>query len=138
MFIIVAGGGKLGANLATQLTREGNRITVIEQDHARVERLAELFPDLHVVAGDACEPVILETAQVGQADAVAAVTGDDEDNLVICLLARREYDVNTTAARINDPRNEWLFDARFGVDHTISSTRMMTDVLTREVESRNQ
>ncbi len=137
MFIIICGGGKVGANLATRLTEEGHRTTVIEQNGDRVERLADLFSELHVIHGDACEPVILETAQVSQADAIAAVTGDDEDNLVVCLLARREYNVGTTAARINDPRNEWLFDARFGVDHTISSTRMMAEVLTREVESRS-
>lgn len=135
MFIIIAGGGKVGANLAAQLHAEGHRVTVIEQHSDRIARLADLFPDLHVIHGDACEPVILETAQIGIANAVAAVTGDDEDNLVVCLLARREYGVTTTAARVNDPRNEWLFDERFGVDHTISSTRMMAEILTQEVDA---
>jgi len=135
MNIVVAGGGKLGANLAVNMKAAGHEVIVIEQLASRVERLRELHPDLHVVHGDACEPVILETAHIRRAHAVAAVTGDDEDNLVVCLLARREYDVATTAARINDPRNEWLFSEQFGVDHTVSSTSMMTEILTREVGS---
>lgn len=135
MIILVAGGGKLGANLAMNMQDAGHEVIVIEQLDRRVERLRQIHPGLNVVHGDACEPVILETAHVRRADAVAAVTGDDEDNLVVCLLARREYDVAVTAARINDPRNEWLFDQKFGVDHTVSSTTMMTEILTREMGS---
>lgn len=135
MIILVAGGGKLGANLAMNMQDAGHEVIVVEQLDRRVERLRQIHPDLNIVHGDACEPVILETAHVRRADAVAAVTGDDEDNLVVCLLARREYDVAVTAARINDPRNEWLFDQKFGVDHTVSSTTMMTEILTREMGS---
>ncbi len=135
MFILIAGGGKLGANLAENMRSAGHEVIVVEQDDCRVQRLRETRPDLKIVHGDACEPVILEAAHISRADAVAAVTGDDEDNLVVCLLARTEYHIPTTAARINDPRNEWLFDKRFGVDHTVSSTTMMTDVLKSEVGS---
>jgi trk system potassium uptake protein TrkA len=135
MIILIAGGGKLGANLAVNMQAAGHEVIVVEQQACRVDRLREVYPDMNVVHGDACEPVVLETAHVRRADAVAAVTGDDEDNLVVCLLARREYEVDTTAARINDPRNEWLFDQRFGVDHTVSSVTMMTEILTREVGS---
>lgn len=134
MFVVVAGAGKLGANLALQLLAEGHEVTAIEERAERVRQLAEQHASLKVIHGDACEPVVLESAHVSRADIVAAVTGHDEDNLVICLLARREYGVGTTVARVNDPRNEWLFDERFGVDHTVSSTRTIADLITADVE----
>jgi trk system potassium uptake protein TrkA len=133
MFILIAGGGKLGSNLATMLREADHEVTVVEQNAERAAQVAEQHPDVHVVHGDACEPVILEAAHVSRADAVAAVTGDDEDNLVVCLLGRREYGVDLSIARVNDPRNEWLFDARFGVDIAISNTRMIARLLNEEI-----
>jgi len=133
MFILIAGGGKLGASLATMLREAHHEVTVIEQDAGRIQQITEEHPDITVVHGDACEPVILETADISRADAIAAATGDDEDNLVVCLLGRREYDVNLTIARVNDPRNEWLFDKRFGVDVAISDTRTIARLLNDEI-----
>lgn len=133
MFVLVIGGGKIGANLAEMLVAEKHEVTVIEQDPARVAALTRTEPAYRIVEGDGCEPVILELAHISRADAVAAVTGDDEDNLVVCLLGRREYGRALTVARVNDPRNEWLFDARFGVDVAISNTRMISKLLTEEI-----
>ncbi|MBS3957267.1 MAG: NAD-binding protein [Clostridiales bacterium] len=134
MFVLIVGGGKVGAALAQELGDTGHTCRVIEQDPARVEHLAEDHPALDVLRGDGCEPVVLESGRITQADAVAAVTGHDEDNLVVCLLAKREYSVRVTVARINDPRNEWLFTEMFGVDHTVSSTRMMAHILDEHLE----
>ncbi len=136
MNVLVVGGGKLGANLAVLLRAAGHSPTVIEQRPDRIALLAEECSGITIVEGDGCEPVVLEEAHIARADVVAAVTGDDEDNLVVCLLARRHYNVPRTAARINEPRNEWLFTERFGVDETVSSTRMMADLLTSEVEEQ--
>jgi trk system potassium uptake protein TrkA len=133
MFVLVVGGGKLGSNLAQTVRAEGHELVVVELDRKRASQLANSGVDAEVVQGDGCEPAVLERAHVGRADVVVAVTGDDEDNLVVCLLAKREYGVKTTLARINDPRNEWLFDARFGVDVSVSNTRIMAQLLTEEV-----
>ena len=135
MFIVVVGGGKVGSNLARMLAQEGHEAVVVERDPRHVAELAETMPDLRVVEGDGCLPSILELAHISRADALAAVTGCDEDNLGQCLLARREYAVPVTAARVNDPRSEWLFDAAFGVDHALSGTRAMAEVFTRDVEA---
>lgn len=134
MYIIITGGGKVGANLALELAAEGHETMVVERSAERVAELAEEFPSLRVTEGDACEPAVLEAAHVARADALAAVTGRDEDNLVQCLLARSEWRVGVTAARVNDPRNEWLFTERYGVDHAVSGTRAMADVFRRDVE----
>lgn len=133
MFAVIVGGGKLGSNLASLLVEAGHRVTVVEQDHERVMTLEALDGGYSIVHGDGCEPVILESAHISRADVVAAVTGDDEDNLVVCLLGRREYDVDMTVARVNDPRNEWLFDRRFGVDVPVSNTAMIAKLLLGQV-----
>lgn len=133
MFVLIIGGGKLGAHLACMLHEAGHEVTVVEQDAERVAMLGERCPGAHVIHGDGCEPVILESARIASADAVAAVTGDDEDNLVVCLLAKREYGVDMTVARTNDPRNEWLFDRSFGVDVPVSNTTMIARLLLEQV-----
>ncbi|MDH4139790.1 MAG: NAD-binding protein [Coriobacteriia bacterium] len=133
MYVLVVGGGKLGANLAEMLRDAKHEVVIVEQDRKRAECVAEEMTDVRVVCGDGCEPAVLESAEVGRADAVAAVTGDDEDNLVVCLLGRREYGARLTIARVNDPRNEWLFDESFGVDIAVSNTRIIARLLTEEV-----
>lgn len=133
--VIVVGGGKIGAALAALVLERGHEVTIVEADHDRAEVLAESVEGVRVVTGDGCEPVVLELAGIERADSVAAVTGDDEDNLVVCLLARRHYRVQTTSARVNDPRNEWLFTERFGVDHALSGTRRLARLVMREIES---
>ena len=133
MFVLVVGGGKLGANLARMVQDEGHEVAVVEQDRTRCQTISEWLSG-KVIEGDGCEPSVLESAGIARADVVAVVTGDDEDNLVGCLLARHEYGVGSTIARINDPRNEWLFDTRFGVDVAVSTTRIMAQLLTEEVK----
>lgn len=133
MATLIVGGGKLGSNLATMLAEENRDVVVVEIDGDRVQMLHETRPDLHVVHGDGCEPGALEAAGVDDCDTVIAVTGDDEDNLVVCLLGKRQYGAGLTVARVNDPRNEWLFAERFGVDIAVSDTRLIAQMLTEDV-----
>jgi trk system potassium uptake protein TrkA len=116
MHLVIIGGGQRGTELAEEALAAGHQVAIVEKDEPTVEHLRERLPDARIVHGDGDEPVVLEEAGVPAADAVAAMTDEDEDNLVACLLGRREYGVAATLARINNPRNEWLFSARFGVD----------------------
>lgn len=115
MKVLIAGLGRLGEQAAHLLAATGHQVTVIDRDRARLDELGG--EHLHrVVHGDACEPRILEKSGAHNTDLLLAATGDDEDNLVIALLAKRQFAVPRTLARVNDPDNAWLFDARWGVD----------------------
>jgi trk system potassium uptake protein len=115
MNVLIAGAGRLGEQAAHLLAATGHRVTVIDQDRAC---LAELESEhlYQVVHGDACEPTVLERAGVRNTDLLLAATGENEDNLVIALLAKRQFGVARTLARVNDPDDTWLFDDRWGVD----------------------
>jgi trk system potassium uptake protein len=132
MFAVVAGGGKVGSNVARTLIRGGHEVVLIEQRPDRYESLEQEFA--HVVHhGDATELFVLERAGVSRpADLVIAVTGDDEDNLVIGQLAREKYGVERVIARVNDPRNERLFDL-LEIPQTVSATRMVLGLIEHEV-----
>ncbi len=105
MYIIVAGGGKVGYYLAKTLVNEGHEVLVIEQDARKCSQIADELGNI-VLRGDAAEARILAEAGTSRADVVIAVTGDDEDNLVICQLAKKRFSVPRTIARINNPKNE--------------------------------
>jgi trk system potassium uptake protein len=133
MYVVIVGGGKVGSYVAKQLAEGGHRVAIVEQDEERCELLAEEMQHLgvKVVCGDGDEPYVLDGADVRAADAIVAATGHDEDNLVVTLLGRQEYKVPATIARINNPRNEWLFTEEFGVDMPVSSTKMIAELLDR-------
>jgi trk system potassium uptake protein len=132
MFAIVAGGGKVGSNVARTLLRRGHEVTLIEQRRDRYELLEREF-EYQVHNGDATELFVLERAGISRpADIVIAVTGDDEDNLVIGQLAREKYGVERVVARVNDPRNQQLFDL-LGLDLTVSATQMVLGLIEHEV-----
>jgi len=114
MKILIAGAGRLGEQAAHLLTATRHQVTVIEQNSTRLNELGD--GPYRLVHGDACEPRILEAAGALNADLLLASTGQDEDNLVIALLAKRQFAVGRTLARVNDPDNAWLFDDRWGVD----------------------
>jgi trk system potassium uptake protein TrkA len=131
MQIVIVGGGKTGGYLADRLHRE-HKVVVVEQRAGRAEYLRNGMPDIDVIIGDACEPSVLESAGAEQADLVIAVTGDDEDNLVVAMLTK----VLGTAqvyARVNHPRNEWLFDKAWGVDVAVSSPAMLYGLIGRDL-----
>jgi trk system potassium uptake protein TrkA len=132
MFAIVAGGGKVGANVARTLLRRGHEVTLVEQRRDRFERLEVEF-EHQVQHGDATELYVLERAGIARpADLVIAVTGDDEDNLVIGQLAKEKYGVAKVIARVNDPRNQQLFDL-LGLRLTVSATQMVLGLIEHEV-----
>ena len=132
MYVLIAGGGKIGANLARSLLRAGREVTMIEQRRDRFERLADEF-EHQVHLGDSTELYVLEQAGIARPpDLLIAVTGDDEDNIVICQLAREKYGVPKVIALVNDPRNEPHFDL-LGISPTVSATSMVLALVEHEV-----
>ena len=137
MYVLVAGGGKVGANLARTLIRLGHEVTLLEQHPGRFARLEEEF-EHQVQRGDATELYVLERAGIERPpDVVVAVTGDDEDNMVICQLARERYNVEKVVARVNDPRNAPLFDL-LGVAPTVSATQSILALVEHEVPEHDE
>lgn len=130
MYIVITGGGKVGFYLAQELLEAGHEVLVIEQSPERVSAIADELPDA-IMVGDACEVSTLDKAGIARADVVAAVTGDDEDNLVICDVARVRG-VSRTIARVNNPRNARLFEAR-GVETTVSATQVILSQIEQEL-----
>ena len=132
MYVVVAGGGKVGANVARSLLRMGHEVTLIEQRPYRYERLEEEF-EHQVLLGDATELHVLEKAGIARPpDLVLAVTGDDEDNLVICQIAREGYNVPKVIARVNDPRNQAHFEL-LGINQTVCATSNILGLVEHEV-----
>ncbi|HET9506761.1 MAG TPA: TrkA family potassium uptake protein [Gaiellaceae bacterium] len=132
MYAIVAGGGKVGANLTRSLLRMGHEVTLIEQSQYRFERVQDEFED-QILLGDATELHVLERAGIARPpELVLAVTGDDEDNLIICQLAREGYRVPKVIARVNDPRNQEHFDL-LDIDQTVCSTLNILGLVEHEV-----
>jgi trk system potassium uptake protein TrkA len=132
MYIIVAGGGKVGANLARSLIGQGQEVTMIEQRGDRFEQLEEEF-EHQVQLGDATEIFVLESAGIARPpDILVATTGDDEDNIIICQLAREKYAVPKVIARVNDPRNQPHFDL-LGISPTVCATLSLLALVEHEV-----
>jgi len=131
-FAIVAGGGKVGANVTRSLLGMGHEVTLIEQRRERFELLEEEFGHVPVL-GDATEIFVLERAGIARPpDLVLAVTGDDEDNLVISQIAREGYEVPKVIARVNDPRNQQHFDL-LGITQTVCATTSILGLVEHEV-----
>jgi trk system potassium uptake protein TrkA len=133
MRIVIAGGGAVGRHLAGDLLMRGHEVLLIEQEPAHLEIARESAPDVGAVLGDACEPWVLEEAGLRTADVVVAATGDDEDNLVISLLAKQEFGVPRVLARVNHPRNEWMFSEQWGVDQAVSVPHLLTALVEEAV-----
>jgi trk system potassium uptake protein TrkA len=130
---VIAGGGAVGRHLAGDLLRRGHEVLLIEQELAHLEIARESAPEVEYVLGDACEPWVLEEAGLRTADVVVAATGDDEDNLVISLLAKQEFGVPRVLARVNHPRNEWMFTEQWGVDQAVSVPHLLTALVEEAV-----
>jgi trk system potassium uptake protein len=132
MYIVIAGGGKVGANLAKSVLDLGHEVTLVEQRRERFELLEEEF-EHRVQLGDATELFVLERAGIARPpDLVVAVTGDDEDNMIICQIARERYGVEKVIARVNDPRNQEQFDL-LGISPTVSATSIILAMIEHEV-----
>jgi trk system potassium uptake protein TrkA len=132
MYVLIAGGGKVGTNLTRTLLQGGHEVTVIEQKAYRFEKLEAEF-EHQVIRGDATELFVLERAGIRRPpDLLVAATGDDEDNIIICQLAREKFGVGNVIARINDPRNQPYFDL-LGISPTVSATGAILALIEHEV-----
>jgi len=138
MRVLVAGGGAFGSYMARDLVDKGHEVTVMDADRAVADDLQTRLPGARIVCGDACEPRLLEEAGILRADVVVAATSDDEDNLVIALLSHKEFDVPRVVARVNDPRNNWLFTDWWGVDQALSAPDAFVPVVEEQVASAPQ
>jgi len=131
VFVLVVGGGKVGYYLTRELIEAGHEVVLMEKDRARADQIADEIGSV-VIPHDGCEGKYLKEAGANRADIVAAVTGDDEDNLVICQMAKHHFDVPRTIARVNNPKNEGLF-RHLGVDEIISPTRMILGSIEQDI-----
>jgi len=131
MYIIVVGGGKVGYHLTRALLAEEHEVLIIERNKSRVDFICGELGSICLL-GDGCETSTLAEAGTARADMIIAVTGDDEDNLVACQVAKHKFKVPRTIARSNDPKNEMLF-ALMGIDVTVSSTDVIMEHIQQEV-----
>jgi trk system potassium uptake protein TrkA len=134
MYIIIGGGGEVGYYLARNLLKQGHEVLLMEKDAVRFQTLSEELGQ-SIFKGDACEARMLEEAGARRADVVIAVTGEDEDNLVICQVAKQRFNVGRTIARLNNPRNDVLFQ-KLGIDVTVSPTRSILSLIETELPGR--
>ena len=133
MEVIVVGGGKVGTYLASLLLGEGYRVRVIEERREEIPRLQHDLPTEVVVSGSGTDPNVLEAAGIRRADVVAAVTGVDETNLVVTSLARFEFSVPRIIARVNNPKNAWIFTPEMGVDVALNQADLMARLIAEEM-----
>jgi|SRR5579884_572661 len=135
MYIIVVGGGKVGYYLTKTLLAEGYEVLLIERNPVKAEVYTERFGAV-VITGDGAEAITLANAGAARADVVIAVTGEDEDNLVICQMAKQKFHVKRTIARVNNPKNENLFRL-LGIDVTVSQTNYILHLIEQSIPERS-
>jgi trk system potassium uptake protein TrkA len=139
VYIVIVGGGKVGFYLAKGLIDEGHEVLIIERDQKdphRSENIAEELGSEVVLRGDGCEAATQEKAGVARADILIAVTGEDEDNLVACQVAKSRFKVPRTIARINNPKNELIFKL-LGIDTTVSATSVILANIEQELPTHH-
>ncbi|WP_280200337.1 potassium channel family protein [Nocardia cyriacigeorgica] len=131
MKVAIAGAGAVGRSIARELLRSGHQVMLLERQLDHIDPAA--IPDAIWVQADACELALLEDADLETYEVVIAATGDDKANLVHSLLAKTEFGLRRVVARVNDPRNEWLFDASWGVDVAVSTPRLLASLVEEAV-----
>ena len=132
MKVAIAGAGSVGTAIAADLRKSGHTVLIVEKDPELVEKLRPTI-DVTWVAADACEVASLDAAGFATVDVVVAATGDDEDNLVISLLSKQEFAVPRVVARVNHPKNQWLFNEGWGVDVSVSTPQLLTALVEEAV-----
>jgi trk system potassium uptake protein TrkA len=133
MFVFIAGGGRTGAQLAAQLIEQNYQVRLVEHRKELLARLHHELPTEVIYEGQATDPTVLKHAGLDKAQVIVACTNDDAANLVLCYLARTIFNVRRTVARINNPRNTWLFDKNFHVDETINQADVMAHLIQEEM-----
>ena len=135
MKTLIVGGGKVGYFLAKTLLSNQTKVTLVEKDPIRAQKISEDL-NMDVICGDGSDISVLEDAHIHQVDLIAAVTGNDEENLVICQIAKAVYPNHKTIARINNPKNVEMFKL-LGVDKTVCSTKVIADLIDYEISDTN-
>ena len=135
MYIVIVGGGKVGFYLAKELVEGNHEVLVIEKNPTKCAEISETLGEI-VMRGDGCEAAILERVGTGRADLFLAVTGEDEDNLVACQVARHVFHVPRTVARVNNPKNEAIF-RKLGIDSTVSATSAIMAHIEQELPNHS-
>ena len=133
MYVIVVGGGQAGAYLTSLLLSRGHQVRLIEERAARLPALTRDLPEHLITIGSGTDPKVLESVNIQKADVLAAVTGADETNLVVSTLARLEYGVPRVVARVNNPKNAWLFTQEMGVDVGLNQADMIAHLVAEEL-----
>jgi trk system potassium uptake protein TrkA len=133
MNVIIVGGGKVGSYLASLLIKENHQVKVIEDDREELEQLKRDLPADVLVQGSGTDPELLEAAGIHRADVVAAVTGEDENNLVVTSLARFEFNVPRIIGRVNNPKNAWLYTPEMGVDAALNQADLLGRMIAEEM-----
>jgi trk system potassium uptake protein TrkA len=133
MFVIIVGGGNIGSHLAKMLLEGGHTVKIIDERPAPLEKLPKELPAEVIVAGDGSSPLTLENAGIRKANVLAAVTGSDETNLVVTSLARFEFNVPRVIARVNNPKNAWLFNQEMGVDVALNQADILARLVAEEM-----
>ena len=133
MFVLIAGGGRTGAQLATLLLSENYTIRLVEHRPDILALLHQELPTESIYEGNPSDPAVLEAAGIRQAHAVAATTTDDAANLSLCFIARKLFDVPRTIARVNNPRNAWLFTDKFHVDVALTQANVLAHLIQEEM-----
>jgi trk system potassium uptake protein TrkA len=131
--VVIVGSGKVGSFVAEDLLRAGHAVTVLDRDAEVVQRATAELPAVHWMTGDGCEMDALAAAGTGEAEVVVAATGDDEDNLVVSLLAKQEFGVPRVVARVNHPKNHWMFNQSWGVDVSVSTPHLLSSLVAEAV-----
>ena len=132
MKMIIIGGGQVGSYLAALMLANGNEVTIVDSRIRKAELAAEENPGARVVRGNGSDPDVLEEAGIHEVDALAAVTGEDETNLVVSTLAKLEYGVPRVVARVNNPKNAWLFTPKMGVDAGLNQADLIAHLVEEE------
>ena len=133
MNVIVVGGGNTGSYLTKLLLETGQHVVIVEERPSVLEKLKLELPLESIIEGDGSSPTVLEKAQVSHANVLAAVTGSDETNLVITSLARFEFNVPRVIARVNNPKNSWLFNSEMGVDVSLNQAEILAQLVAEEM-----
>jgi trk system potassium uptake protein TrkA len=135
MFVVIVGAGGAGVYLASRLSTEGNKVTVIDIDEDALKELTKNAPAASTILGDASRIEVLRKAGLEKAETLAVLTGADDRNLSISMLAKNEFHVPRVIARINDPKHEWLFDRHAGVDYGFSQDGLLVEAIIRAIQS---
>ncbi len=133
MFVVIVGGGNTGSYLAKLLIGGGHKVKVVEERAVLLEKLRNEIPADAIVVGDGSSPITLDAAEVSKANVLAAVTGVDETNLVVTSLARFEFNVPRVIARVNNPKNAWLFTPEMGVDVALNQADILARLVAEEM-----